>query len=118
MKRLLLTDQNFNAHIVDAMRRIDPMTMCYSVRDFGLARAEDAEVIAFAATHDFIFLSHDTRTIPPVWYERLGTGLAVPFIFLVPERYPIGRAAQELTAALTATAEYDGEPTLIRLPLR
>ena len=114
----ILTDQNFNEAIVRGLRRRLPGVPVASVRQFGYEQAPDEDVLALAAVRGDILLTHDAKTIQPLFYRQLADARAVPFTIVVPERADIGEAVELLELILTTTPEADWLiPTLVRLPV-
>ena len=58
-----LVDQDFDERIVRGVRRLEPSVEFIFLRDVNLERAADQEVLAYAADHGLIVLSHDIRTM-------------------------------------------------------
>ncbi len=71
-----------------------------SIREFGLTRAEDAEVLAWAAETGHVVVTHDVSTMTAAAYERLARGEALGGLVIVPQRLPIGEAIRRLMALL------------------
>ena len=115
---VLLTDQNFNEAVVRGLRRRLPAQDILSIRDFGLGDAPDEDVLKLAAERSSVLLTHDAKTIPPLFYRMLADELEVPFIVLVPWELAIGRAVEELELMLVASTPTDwrSPPRLIRIP--
>lgn len=95
-----LVDQNFNQRIVTGLVRREPGLVIIHARDVGLDEAPDPEVLAWAAERDLVLLTHDRKTIPPFVKSRVSAGLPVPGVFLVNDTMPVGKAVEELQAAL------------------
>ena len=114
----VLTDQNFNEDIARGLRRRLPNLAIESVRDFGYAAAPDDEVLDFAAARSCVLLTHDAKTMPPLFYRSLASGRHVPFTVVVPWGLPTGMAIDELELLFAVAAAADWERAeLIRLPL-
>jgi hypothetical protein len=94
-----LVDQNFNEDIVDGLTRRDADLEFTLVRDHGLAAADDPTILAWAAEHGLVLLTHDRKTIPRFAYERVAGSLKMPGVFAVSSDMPIGSAVEELLLA-------------------
>jgi hypothetical protein len=95
-----LVDQNFNEGIVEGMTRRDAALSFTHLRDVGLGAAPDPVVLEWAAAHGLVLLTHDRKTMIGFAYDRVAAGLAMPGVFLVSDRIPIGQAIDELLIAI------------------
>jgi hypothetical protein len=92
----LLADENFNGDIVRGLLLRQPELDIVRIQDVDLAGADDPEVLAWAAENDRIVLTHDRATMASYAYERVTAGSAMPGVFLLNDRLPIGEAIQEI----------------------
>ena len=74
----LLADENFNGDIVRGLQLRRPSLDIVRVQDVGLAGAEDPDILAWAAEHDRIVLTHDRATMANFAYERVVVGAEMP----------------------------------------
>ena len=96
MIRRLLADENFHGAIVrQLVRKVDGITVVL-VQDTEIAGHGDAEVLAYAADHDFVTLTHDVQTMTAHAYERVAAGRPMPGLIEVSENTPIGQALEEI----------------------
>jgi predicted nuclease of predicted toxin-antitoxin system len=65
----LLADHDLNEHIIVGVLRRAPGVEFRRVREVGLHERPDPEVLAYAADHGFIVVSHDVNTMPAAAYE-------------------------------------------------
>jgi hypothetical protein len=66
----------------------------------------DAEVLAYAAAHQLITLSHDVNTMPAAAYARMAVGQTMHGLVLVRQRSPYRRAIEDLVMiAMASEAE-------------
>jgi len=93
---LLVSDENFNGDIVRGLLRRHPELDFVRVQDVGLMQTPDADILEWAASQGRVLLSHDVSTVPPPAYQRVDEGKAMPGIFIVPDRMPIGQAIDEI----------------------
>jgi predicted nuclease of predicted toxin-antitoxin system len=96
----LLVDENFNADILNGLRRRDPGLDIVHVNEVGLAATPDPTILDWAAAQNRVLLTHDRRTIPPFAYSRVAAGQPMPGVFLVDGDLAIGRAIEELLLAV------------------
>lgn len=111
------TDQDFNARIVTGLRRRVPEVDVVSVRDVGLARAPDPEVLEWAAREQRVLLSHDVNTVVGFAAERLRRGDHHAGLVKVPQTLAIGRAIEDLVLVTKAASAEDLRDRTIHLPL-
>jgi len=64
MRPRFLADADFNHKIVVGLRRKEPMIDFLGARTGGVIGLSDPEVIANAAKHGRILVSHDRKTMP------------------------------------------------------
>ena len=105
-----LTDQNFNEDIARGLRRRLPQLSIQSVREFGFAQAPDEQVLDLAASLGLVLLTHDAKTIQPLFYQHLAASHKVPFTVVVPERMAIGTAIDALELLFRGAVESDWSP--------
>lgn len=60
----LLADENFNNRIVRGVLRKNPDIKIVRAQDTEMYQAPDSNLLAWAAEHGFILLTHDADTIP------------------------------------------------------
>jgi hypothetical protein len=102
-----LTDEDFNGHILRALRRQHPQLDIVRVQDVGLRQADDAAVLEWAARNNRAVLSHDGRTMPSHALSRVASHLAMTGLVIVRSHISVGRAVEEIV--LVATCSTDGE---------
>ena len=113
----LLADENFNGDIVRGLLLRQPELDIVRVQDVGLAGADDPDILAWAAENNRIILTHDRATMADYAYERVAAGEAMPGVFVVNDRFPIGPAIEEilLMVACSEHAEWSGR--VVHVPL-
>lgn len=87
------------------------------VREVGLARAADPDVLAWAATEGRVLLTHDRDTMPGHAYERVRTGLPMPGVVEVPSNPAIAPTVDDLEVVLACSREGELEGQVVYLPL-
>lgn len=92
----LLTDENFNGHIMRGLFRRRPELDLVRVQDVGLGKAEDPTILEWAAAHNRILLTHDRATVPDFAYERIVAGWPMPGVFVVNARLSLQQAIEEI----------------------
>lgn len=86
----LLADENFHGAILGGLRRRFPTVDLVRVQDTTIAGSDDAAVLAWAALHGRIVLTHDIRTLLPDARRHLLLGEPMPGVFAVTQDAPIG----------------------------
>ena len=105
----LLGDENFSGDIVRGLLLRNPRLDVVRVQDVGLAGADDPDILKWAAENGRIVLTHDRATMAEYAYERVVSGERMPGVFIVNDRFPVGRAIEEilLMDACTEPAEWN-----------
>ncbi len=113
----LLADENFNSDIVRGLSLRQPDLDILRVQDVGLAGAAAPDVLGWAAENNRIVLTHDRATMSDYAYERVAAGQVMAGVFILNDRFPVGRAIEEilLPAAYTEQAEWNGRA--VHVPL-
>jgi hypothetical protein len=112
-----LSDENFNGDIVRGLLIRDPDLDVVRVQDVGLAEADDPTVLAWAATNDRIVLTHDRATMPDFAYARVAAGEAMPGLFVLNDRFPVGQAIDELLLLNEGSEQVEWAGLVVYLPL-
>lgn len=112
-----LADENFNGSVVRGLLRRLPNLDIVTVQQSGLSGAEDPDVLAWAADHGRILLTHDVNTVPDFVRERVAAGQPMPGVVEVPATLPIGRAIEELLLLAQCSLEGEWENQIVRVPL-
>jgi Domain of unknown function (DUF5615) len=115
----LLTDANFNQHIVRGLRRIRPDITITEVRKVGLTDASDPDILAYAAEHDLILLTHDVRTMPAhfaTFLLNLPEGQFSPGVWYTPQTAPVGVVIQAILEAWLCSGHDEYRNRELRLP--
>ena|SRR5437763_1151339 len=113
----LLADENFNDDIVRGLLRRQADVDIVCVRNVGLAGADDPIILAWAAEHDRIVLTHDRATMPDFAYERVAAGQPMPGIFVFSDRFAVGKAIDEILLAIACTDQAEWSGLVEYLPL-
>ncbi|MGD1942934.1 MAG: DUF5615 family PIN-like protein [Leptolyngbyaceae cyanobacterium] len=113
-----LADENFNNQIVRGVLRQRPEIDMVRVQDIGLSGGDAPAVLAWAAQENRIVLTHDVATMITFAYERMQAGLAMPGLFEVSRRVPIGLAIEEIILIAECSLEGEWEGQVRFLPLR
>jgi predicted nuclease of predicted toxin-antitoxin system len=113
----LLADENFNGDIVRGLLLRQPDLHIVRVQDVGLAGAEDPDLLAWAAENNRIMLTHDRATMSDYAYERVAAGKEMAGVFLLNDRFPVGRAIEEILLMVACTEQAEWSDRAVHVPL-
>lgn len=113
----LLADENFNGSVVRGLLRRMPNADVVRVQDVGLSGSDDPTVLAWAAEHGRILITHDVSTLTHFAYERVAAGLPMPGVFEVPRTVSVRQAIDDLILILECSVPEDWEQQVNYLPL-
>jgi hypothetical protein len=102
-----LADENFRFPIVLGVRRHYPQIDIMTAVEAGIRGLADDQVLAFAAQHTRILLSHDVHSLPGHFAGFLATGHHSPGVLLYPHDGPIGAAIESIALVWQATEPGD-----------
>jgi predicted nuclease of predicted toxin-antitoxin system len=83
-----LADHDLKEHLVHGVVRREPAIEFIRARDIGMHERPDAKVLAYAAEHQLIVVSHDVNTMPANAYIRIRTGAPVAGLLMVKQGDP------------------------------
>src|SRR5438132_5502963 len=101
----LLADENFNGDIVRGLVLRQSDLDIVRVQDVGLAGADDPDVLAWSAENNRIVLTHDRATMSDHAYERVAAGEQMAGVFILNDRFPVGKAIEEFVLMAVCTAQ-------------
>jgi Domain of unknown function (DUF5615) len=112
-----LFDEDCNARIVRGIRRRTSKLDLITVHEAGLDSTNDFDVLAHAAVEGRVVVSHDVRTMTVYASFRLGAGLPMAGLLLIPQTYPIGQAIEDLLLIAEVSTAEEWQSRVIFLPL-
>ena len=92
----VLIDENLDQRILRGLRLQVPNLNYVIVQETEPRSSGDPALLAWAAEHQRVVVTHDVNTIPKYAYERIRTGKPVAGVIVVPEDLAIGIAIEEL----------------------
>jgi predicted nuclease of predicted toxin-antitoxin system len=113
----LLSDQNFNAHILNGLLRRVQLLDVVRIQDVGLSAAEDPAILDWAAREGRVLITHDRRTIPRFAYERVRAGEPMAGVFIVDNLLPVGQAIDQLVLAVECSFDDEWKDRVLYFPL-
>jgi hypothetical protein len=96
-------DADVDLDIVLAVRRREPAIDFASAADSALHGLPDSQVLEIAARSNRILLTHDRRTMPGHFQDRLALGGDSPGVFIVSQFEPIGLVTEVLVMVWAAS---------------
>jgi hypothetical protein len=112
-----LADEDFDNDIVRGVLRRMPEVDIVRVQDEGLSGCHDTKVLAWAADHGRILLTHDVSTMMAHAYARVAEGLQMPGVFVVSHAIPIGAAIEAICLLAECSLDNEWEGQVRHLPL-
>ncbi len=103
MRPKFLADHNLNDLIIDWLFRDEPAAEFVKVREIGLAKASDDEILAYAAAVPMIVITNDVNTMIGFANERMASGQPFAGLIVVRRRQPFGKIVESLQLIWTAT---------------
>ena len=113
----LLADENFNNDIVRGLLLRQPDLDIVRVQDVGFAGAEDPDLLAWAAENNRIVLTHDRASMSDYAYERVAAGEPMAGVFILNDRFPVGRAIEEILLMVACTEQSEWSGRAVHIPL-
>lgn len=113
----LLADENFNGYIVRGLLRRRPDMELVRVQDAGLSEADDPGILEWAATHNYILLTHDRATVPDFAYTRVTADQPMPGVFVVNDRLALRQAIDEILLLDDCSEQDEWKRLIVYLPL-
>jgi hypothetical protein len=109
-------DADLDHDIVVAVRRLEPTVDLASAAEGGLIGLADPEVLEAAARQGRILVTHDRRTMPGHFRDRLDEGRSSPGVFIVSQFEPIGPVVEVLTLVWAASESAEWQNQVRHLP--
>lgn len=111
-------DENFNNDILRGLRRRDDELDILRVQDVELSGAPDPVILDWVARHGRVVVSHDVSTMVGYAYDRVKAGQAMPGLFEVSRKVPLGEAIEDLLLLARRSLGGEWEGQVLYLPLR
>jgi predicted nuclease of predicted toxin-antitoxin system len=113
----LLIDENFNQRVLRELRRRLPVLDYLLAQEVEVFQQDDLAVLAWAATHNRVVITHDVNTMTKYAYARLEASQHLPGVIIVPKEMTVGNAIEELVILLTCSQPEEFLNRVIYLPL-
>ena len=115
MKLRFQADNDLDQRIVTATMRLGPAIDFQSAPAMRLHGLSDPEVLAIAAQHGRVLVSHDKRTLPD-HFEAFIASHPSPGVVLISRKLSIGKAAESLYLLWAASEAEEYINVIYRLP--
>lgn len=112
-----LADQDLNEHIITGVLRHEPGIDFLRLRDIGLERHADADILAHAAEQALLVVSHDVNTMIDQAFARLAVGKAMTGLLMVRQRTAIAPVIESLVLIWSASEAEEWHGRVAFLPL-
>jgi hypothetical protein len=109
-------DADIHHRIVLAVRRREPAIDFASAADSGLIGLTDPEVLEIAASQNRILVTHDRRTMPGHFRDRIDEGKSSPGVFIVSQFAPIGPVVEAVVMVWAASEAAEWRDQVFHLP--
>lgn len=113
-----LADENFNNDIVRGLRRSNQGIDIVRAQDAGLGGIDDATLLAWAAQHGRLVLTHDVSTMTAHAYSRMLKGESMPGLFEVRRGSPVRAIIDDILLVTECSLPGEWEGQVRYLPLR
>jgi hypothetical protein len=113
----LLIDENLDHRILRGLRLRLPHLDFVVVQETEIKGIKDPPLLAWAAEHNRILVTHDLKTIPKHAYERVRVGKPMPGVIAVPDSLAVGQAIEELVTLIECSEQHEWANLVIYLPL-
>ncbi len=100
-------DENFRSAITQSLLEKIPTLDSVRVQQVGLTSVPDEDVLAWAALHDRIVLTHDIKTLVPLANTRIALEQSMPGVIVVRWSMDAGLAVRHLAVLLGAGSAED-----------
>lgn len=111
-----LADQDFNEYILTGALRQEPAIEIVRLRELGLDRSDDAEVLKYASLHGMAVLSHDVNTMIEVAATRIRDGEPMHGLFVTDQRGPLAPVIESLVVIWVASEAEEWQGRIVYLP--
>jgi len=116
MRPRFLADHNVNELIIDWLFRDEPAAEFVRVREVGLARASDDEILAYAAAASMITVTNDVNTMIGFAAERIASRQPFAGLIAVRRRQPLGRIVESLQLIWAAMEQEEWQGRIEFIP--
>ena len=113
----LLIDQDLDHVILRGLLLRVPNVDVITAHQVGLSNASDPELLAWAAEHERVIVTHDRRTMPYHATSRIARSVKVAGVIVVSRQLPISQVINELEIIVSCSEMIEWENIIKHLPL-
>ena len=113
----LLIDQDLDHVILRGLLLRVPNLDVITAHQVGLSNATDPELLAWAAQHDRVVVTHDRRTMPYHATSRIARAEKIAGIIIVSRQLPVSRVIDDLEIIVSCSDMVEWENIVKHLPL-
>jgi len=112
----LLIDENLDQRILRGLQLHVPGLLYTVVQETGLAAAQDAALLKWAAETKHVLVTHDRKTMLKAVHERMRSGRKTAGVVIVKKELPLTRAIDDLVLLLECSTERELENQVVFVP--
>ncbi len=112
-----LSDEDFNGDITRGVLKRAEVIDWVRAQDVGLSNKDDSVLLAWAAEHGRMVVSHDVNTLIGHAVRRIENGEKMPGVVIVSQQLPTKRAIEDLVYIAACGRHEDFENLVTFLPL-
>ncbi len=113
----ILADENFDNRILKGILRLNPDVEIARAQDTEMYTKSDPDLLAWAAEHGYVLVSHDYRTIPKFANDRIGENLPMTGVIMAHRNLPFRQVIDDLLVFIGATEPEEWVNRVEYLPL-
>jgi hypothetical protein len=113
----LLADENLDANILRGLLRRRGAVDIIRAQDADLGGADDPVVLAWAAEHNRVLVTHDVATVTRYAFERIHAELPMPGVIEIVSGTSIGRAVDDLVLIVECLADDELADQVLYIPI-
>jgi hypothetical protein len=113
----LVSDADFNQDVLRGIGQANSEVDLIRVADVGLLRAHDPLILAWAANHARIVITHDRNTMTGYAYDRVRAGLPMSGVFVIRNKPPLRIMIEEILLVAGASSQEEWINQVVFLPL-
>ncbi|MDB9527176.1 DUF5615 family PIN-like protein [Oscillatoria sp. CS-180] len=117
MKVRFQADADLNEIIVRACQRAEPKIDFQTAASAGILGVSDPEILEIAAKLERVLVTHDRRTMPAYFAERLTDNAFSSGVIVVPQSMTVRAVVDDLVLIWTASEAEDWNNRIRFLPL-
>lgn len=113
----LLTDENFNGHVLQVLLNAEPGLDVVRAQDVGLGTTPDPDVLEWAAVAGRVLWTRDRNTMAGYAYERVQAGLPMPGVVVTRDDLPVPLQVQDILIVALCSGPGGMDDQVVFLPV-